>query len=250
MSHEQEIIQSVSDVAAQCSLEGPKNISIQQGLSYASGYTAEMGYYFIDCSSEPYVKGQDALVHEAAHLVRKYNEINSKIGMDDELYRISRLVDADIQHGLLGTNFITLNNLMFSQGVSEELTACYFGVDRDRKDALRGASELKSESSIMILQTKIREWKQYVYAHTGQPLRIDDKCISEMISCLDYSKNLGKFGGSIIGNWLVSEQVTPREVMLHDPSKLFEMFEDLVVLEKFPKDLAEFIRQRGVFKID
>lgn len=247
MTHEQEIIQSICGIAAQCSLGGPINISIQRGPNYGSGYTTELGYYFVDCPAERYVRGQDALSHEAAHLVRKYNERKYRIGLYDELDRVSRLVDVDIQQGFLGQNFITLNALMFSEGASEELLACYFGVDRDKDDALRGASELKSGQSIIVLREKLGKWKEYVCVFTGQQVKVEGKLISEIKTCLDYSKTLGKFYGAIVGNWLVGEQVTPREVMLHDASKLLGMLESFVVLETFPEDLAEFIRQRGVF---
>jgi len=247
MNREQEVNQSISQVAAQCSLEGPTNISIQQGPNYGSGYTAEKGYYFVDCLAKRYMRGQDALFHEAAHLVRKYNERKLGIGLYNELDRVSKSVDVDIKRGFLGENFMTLNSLMFSGGVSEELVACYFGVDRDKMDALRGAGEHKSGQAIMVLRKKLEEWRKYVHAITGQRARIDDECTSEIKTCLDYSKTLGKFYGAIVGNWLVEEHVTPREVMLHDSSKLFEMLESFVVLETFPEDLAEFMRRREVF---
>ena len=250
MNREQEVVQVISNLATQCRLEGPTNISIQQGANYGSGYTAEQGYYFVDPLTDRYVRGQDGLSHEAAHLVRIYNEKKLGIGLDSELDRISRLVDVDIQGGFLEENFVHLNSLLFSKGVSDEFVACYFGVDRDKTEALDGAGEHKSEQAIIVLRKKLGEWKEYVHTITTKRVRIDDKRISEIKTCLDYSKSLGKFYGAIVGNWLVGEHVTQREVMLHDSSKLFEMLQSFVVSETFPEDLAEFMRQRGVFNSD
>jgi hypothetical protein len=157
----------------------------------------------------------------------------------------------------LGENVTNLFSLMFSKGASEEMVACYFGVDRERKEALEGADEHKSQETLAALGEKLGEWKTYIQTvlepseriEEGNHGIIDNKHIFEVKACLDYSKDLGKLYGAILGNWLVGERVSPREVMLHDSSRLLEMLESLVLLDDFPGDLAGFIREKGVFDL-
>jgi hypothetical protein len=247
-----EVELAVSSLAAACNLQGPSNISIRQGASYSSGYNEIVGYYLVNGCEGRHVRGQDGIYHESAHLVRLYNEKELNIGLNGELDRVSRLVDDDIEKGILGENYLRLCSLMFSKGASEEIVGCYFGLDREKEEALLGANEGKSQKTLIDLERKLNEWR----IELEKPVRAFEEwgekglpiIIPKIKSILHYSKNLGKIYGGILGNWLVAEQVTEREVMLHDASKLLGVIKDLVAKDEFPRDLADFMRSKFVFE--
>lgn len=246
-----EICRAVSDLARECDLGGPSDISLGPGDGYGSGYNERDGYYFVDCGGERYVGGQDAIVHEAARLVRCYNEKELGIGLDWELEGASKLVDNDIRQGRLGESYTALCLLVFSKSVSEEFVACFFGRG---KEALNGVNERKSPEALVLLGRKLEEWKTEVrglFELRKKPGIVSSKTVSTLTSevktCLNYSAGMGKLYGAILGNWLAGEQISSREVILHDSSKLFKMLEDLVALDEFPENLVDFIREKGVF---
>lgn len=253
---ERHINQKITDIAQQCGLDELPNAHVIQEESFGCGYNEESGYFFINCSRERYEKSQDAFGHEAAHLVRLFLEKEQDIGLRQELDRVSKLVDIDIEQGILGKNVINLYFLMFSKGASEELVACYFGVNRDKKEALQGANELKSQETLEIMKQHLNEWKKHIYTITGETEKteidnqeiIDIHRIFQILSDLGDVRAMGKYHGAILGNWLVGEKVAPKEIMFHNPFGLFEVLEDLVNLDNFPEDLAGFVREKGLFE--
>jgi hypothetical protein len=81
MNAENEVHRAISNLAGACGLEGPSSVLVKQGTDYGSGHNERDGYYFTDSGGKRYIRGQDAIEHEAAHLVRLYIEKELGIGL-------------------------------------------------------------------------------------------------------------------------------------------------------------------------
>jgi hypothetical protein len=248
MNAELKIAKAVSQVANRCNVGAPSSIVIRNGPRYASNFDKKTGaYVFYQPIGNQNTKAQDPFLHEAGHLVRRYNErtLGVGLGLKEELNRVSEIVDKTVdEHGVLGEYYLNLWSLMFENHLSAELIGSYFGMDFDDQDSLTQARNSKSSETLRIFKQFQQEWRQEIIKISNSK-----EGVKRAITYLKFAEKGGKTCGIIIGHILAIEGANPRGVMLHDPTRLLTSVKKLTEQDSFPENLEEFLRGTKVLGI-